>query len=213
MKLKQHCKAAIPTIKNFFKEKEDTQWFPWKETSRTGKSTESGFLVVRGWGVSVHGDRASFWGDEPYRLGLDRCDGSTTLWMYLMTLNCTLKNGEFYPNYKNMYCTVSPLPPPLAASLKSEPRTIWSLLCPWWPAWGQSFSCCCFSWWVVSTPLEPHGLLWPWHSPGKKTGVGCHSLLQGIFPIQGLNSHPLYSQVDSLPLSHQGSHSHSVGIQ
>ena len=25
-------------------------------------------------------------------------------------------------------------------------------------------------------------------SPGKNTGVGCHFLLQGIFPIQGLNS-------------------------
>ena len=25
------------------------------------------------------------------------------------------------------------------------------------------------------------------HSPGKNTGVGCHSLLQGIFPMQGLN--------------------------
>ena len=25
-------------------------------------------------------------------------------------------------------------------------------------------------------------------SPGKNTGVGCHALLQGIFPTQGLNS-------------------------
>ena len=24
-------------------------------------------------------------------------------------------------------------------------------------------------------------------SPGKNTGVGCHSLLRGIFPTQGLN--------------------------
>ena len=30
--------------------------------------------------------------------------------------------------------------------------------------------------------------LYPWHSPGKKTGVGCHSLLQGIFPTQGSNA-------------------------
>ena len=28
----------------------------------------------------------------------------------------------------------------------------------------------------------------PPHSPGKKTGVGCHFLLQEIFPTQGLNS-------------------------
>ena len=30
-------------------------------------------------------------------------------------------------------------------------------------------------------------LLCPWNSLGKNTGVGCHSLLQGIFPIQGSN--------------------------
>ena len=30
-------------------------------------------------------------------------------------------------------------------------------------------------------------LLCPWDSPGRNTGVGCHFLLQGIFPIQGLN--------------------------
>ena len=30
--------------------------------------------------------------------------------------------------------------------------------------------------------LQPTRLLCPWESPGKKTGVGCHSLLQGIFP-------------------------------
>ena len=30
-------------------------------------------------------------------------------------------------------------------------------------------------------------LLCPWNSPGKNTGVGCHSLLWGIFPTQGSN--------------------------
>ena len=29
------------------------------------------------------------------------------------------------------------------------------------------------------------GLLCPWDSPGKNTGVGCHALLQGIFPTLG----------------------------
>ena len=29
--------------------------------------------------------------------------------------------------------------------------------------------------------------LYYWDSPDKNTGVGCHSLLQGIFPTQGLN--------------------------
>ena len=45
---------------------------------------------------------------------------------------------------------------------------------------------------VVSDSLQPHGLLpmgllCPWDFPGKNTGVGCHALLQGIFPTQGLN--------------------------
>ena len=34
---------------------------------------------------------------------------------------------------------------------------------------------------------KPTILLCPWDFPGKKTGVGCHSFLQGIFPTQGLN--------------------------
>ena len=45
-------------------------------------------------------------------------------------------------------------------------------------------------------------------SPGKSTGLGCHALLQGIFPTQGLNPHLLrllHWQVGSLPLSHLGS--------
>ena len=40
------------------------------------------------------------------------------------------------------------------------------------------------------------------------TGVGCQSLLQGIFPTQGLSPrllHFLHWQVDSLPLNHWGS--------
>ena len=41
-------------------------------------------------------------------------------------------------------------------------------------------------------------------SLGKNTGVGCHFLLQGIFPTQGLNLHLLLCQEDALPLSHQG---------
>ena len=35
--------------------------------------------------------------------------------------------------------------------------------------------------------LQPHGLYSPWNSPGKNTGVGSLSLLQGIFQAQGLN--------------------------
>ena len=32
---------------------------------------------------------------------------------------------------------------------------------------------------------SPAGSLCPWDFPGKNTEVGCHFLLQGIFPTQG----------------------------
>ena len=35
--------------------------------------------------------------------------------------------------------------------------------------------------------LWPARPLCPWDSPGKNTGVGCHFLLQGIFPTQESN--------------------------
>ena len=41
-------------------------------------------------------------------------------------------------------------------------------------------------------------------SPGKNTGVGCHALLQWIFPTQGSNLCLLHWQADPLSLSHQG---------
>ena len=40
---------------------------------------------------------------------------------------------------------------------------------------------------VVSKSLQPHGLHSSWNSLGQNTGVGSLSLLQGNFPIQGLN--------------------------
>ena len=49
----------------------------------------------------------------------------------------------------------------------------------------------CVSRSVVSNSLWSHGLCitcqasHPWDSPGKNTGVGCHFLLQGIFPVKG----------------------------
>ena len=41
---------------------------------------------------------------------------------------------------------------------------------------------------TLCDPLDcsPARLLRPWDSPGKNTAVGCHALLQGIFPTQGL---------------------------
>ena len=42
-------------------------------------------------------------------------------------------------------------------------------------------------------------------SPGKNTGVGCHDLLQGIFPTQGSNPGPLHWRRILYHLSHQAS--------
>ena len=39
----------------------------------------------------------------------------------------------------------------------------------------------------VAQSLRPHGINSPWNSPGQNTGEGSLSLLQGIFPTQGLN--------------------------
>ena len=63
---------------------------------------------------------------------------------------------------------------------------------------------------VMSSSLGPHGLwptrlLCPWNSLGKNTGVGCYSLLQGIFPTQGLNLGFQHCRQSLYQLSHQGS--------
>ena len=59
------------------------------------------------------------------------------------------------------------------------------------------------------TPCDPMDsrLLCPWDSPGKNTGVGCHFLLQGIFPAWGSNRRLLCLlrwQADSLSLAPLG---------
>ena len=41
----------------------------------------------------------------------------------------------------------------------------------------------------------------PWNFLGKNTGVGCHSLLQGIFPTQGSNLGLLHCRQILYPLS------------
>ena len=54
--------------------------------------------------------------------------------------------------------------------------------------------------------LQPTRLLCPWNYPGKNTGGGCHSLLQGIFLTQGLNLGLPHCRKSLYPLNHQGSH-------
>ena len=63
---------------------------------------------------------------------------------------------------------------------------------------------------VVSNSLWPYGLyffglLYPWNSPGKNTGVGSYSLLQEIFPTQRSYPGLLNCRQILYHLSHQGS--------
>ena len=62
---------------------------------------------------------------------------------------------------------------------------------------------------IVSDSLWPHGLyptrlLCPWDFPGNSPGMGCHFLLQGIFPTQGSNPGLPHCKQMLHHLSHQG---------
>ena len=56
-----------------------------------------------------------------------------------------------------------------------------------------------------SMDYSPPGSIAHGDSPGKNTGVGCHALLQGIFPTQGLNPALPYCRRILYQLSHKGS--------
>ena len=61
---------------------------------------------------------------------------------------------------------------------------------------------------VVSDSLRLRGLYSPWNSLGQNTGVDSLSLLQGIFPIQGLNPGLPHCRQILYQLSHQGRPEH-----
>ena len=54
------------------------------------------------------------------------------------------------------------------------------------------------------TLCDPTRLHRPWDFPGKNTGVGCHFLLQKIFPNQGSNLGLLHCRQTLYLLSHEG---------
>ena len=65
---------------------------------------------------------------------------------------------------------------------------------------------------TIPAGKEPFRLLGPWDSPGKNSGVGCHALIQGIFPTQGSNPRVLcllHWQVGSLPLANESEFWHA----
>ena len=55
------------------------------------------------------------------------------------------------------------------------------------------------------TDCSPPGSSVHGDSPGNNTGVGCHALLQGIFPTQGSNPRLPHCRWSLHHLSHQGS--------
>ena len=83
------------------------------------------------------------------------------------------------------------------------PQILGTSVLPWlfyahWKSESESHS-------VVSDSLRPHRLYSPWNSPGQNIGVGSLSLLQGIFPAQGLNPGLPHCRWILYQLSHRGS--------
>ena len=80
----------------------------------------------------------------------------------------------------------------------------------WWDRMPWSYLLVTFKYtmcvWVTqSCPALCDLIICPWNSLGKHTGVGCHSLLQGTFPIQGWSPGLLHRRQSLYQLSHQGS--------
>ena len=71
-------------------------------------------------------------------------------------------------------------------------------------AMGIQRACCRFTHVQLFATPWTGWLLHLWDSPGKKTGVGCHFLLQGIFLTEGSSSGLPHLQADSLPAEPPG---------
>ena len=117
-------------------------------------------------------------------------------------------------------CTYIPsfwdLPPLPHPTLLGHPRAT-ELSCLWEPTAGSH--CCCLVAQSCLTLCNPmvcslpgssvHGIfparILEWNSLSKNTEVGCRSLLQGIFPAQGMNLCLLHCTQTLYCLSHQGS--------
>ena len=64
----------------------------------------------------------------------------------------------------------------------------------------------CIRLFEIPMDCSPARLLRPWNSPGKNTGVGCHSFLQGNFLTQGSNPGLRHCRQILYCSSHQGNH-------
>ena len=115
----------------------------------------------------------------------------------IMCATCSVQNlSESKPGYRKIT---------VVAMLKMDQRmkgqksvnSLLSCVCVCVCARAHTRGACTLSHSVASDSLQPHGLqparlLCPWNFPGKNTGVGCHFLLQEIFPIQESNLHLLH---------------------
>ena len=136
----------------------------------------------------------------------------TWVWLFLTSLSVALQAPLSREFCRQEYWSGLPGPPPVYLP---DPGLNPHLLCllnwqmgslplapPGKPKenmkWSESRS-------VVSDSLRAHGLHSPWNSPGQSIGVGSLSLLQGIFPTQGLNPGLLYCRRILYQLSHKGS--------
>ena len=118
---------------------------------------------------------------------------------------------SFFLREKNEPCQRSAvaLPSPLLSLCKSDSFLKNLLAVPGHAGYRILIPCVCAQSRPTLRPsgLKPARLLCPWDAPGKTTGVGCHFLLQGIFPTHGSNPCLLSFlnwQADSLPQSHLG---------
>ena len=88
--------------------------------------------------------------------------------------------------FRSVYEFYFPLKTAMCVTGFVSPQNLEGNIC-WFLAFKMTeMSCVCVAQSVFNS-LWPHGLspvrlLWPWNSPGKNTGVGCHFLLPGIFP-------------------------------
>ena len=82
------------------------------------------------------------------------------------------------------------------------------------PVVSKACCCCCLVSCVrhfVTPRIVACQVLCPWNFPGKNTGVGSHSLLQGIFPTKGLKPGLLHCRWILYHLSHQGNPAYLEG--
>ena len=164
---------------------------------------------------------------DPWKDSVQQLWGQTGMWQYkcaeLVRLN-DKKSVHFQFSRCRIWATIfvafsfsERVMPAQGLSKPSQSRIIWFLVyfneniavaSEWetlpprthfgnvWKLWSESHL-------LVSDSLWPHGLYSPWNSPGQNTGVGSYSLLQGIFPTQGLYPGLLHCRKILYQLSYQ----------